>query len=62
VRGKIDQVTGRAKEYIGRATGDPVLKKEGADQKSAGDVEQGVGKARRKIGEAIRDIGKKIGK
>ena len=62
VRGKIDQTVGKAKEYIGRNSGDPVLEQEGADQRASGDVEHGVGKARRKIGEALSDLGDKIGR
>ena len=62
VRGKFDQLAGRAKQSIGRATADPVLEKKGVDQESAGDVEHGFGKARRKVGDAIRDVGRKIGK
>jgi uncharacterized protein YjbJ (UPF0337 family) len=62
VKGKIDSTVGKAKEYIGRNTGDPVLEEEGADQRAVGDLQHGVGKARRKVGEAIKDIGNKIGR
>ncbi|MBV9494516.1 MAG: CsbD family protein [Acidobacteria bacterium] len=61
VRGQIDKAAGTVKEHIGRATNDPILESEGADQRSAGEVEHGIGKARRKVGEVIKDIGDKLG-
>jgi uncharacterized protein YjbJ (UPF0337 family) len=60
VRGKIDQVTGTAKEHIGRATGDVDLQDEGAAERISGNIEEGFGRARRKTGEALKDLGKKI--
>jgi uncharacterized protein YjbJ (UPF0337 family) len=60
VRGKINRAAGTVKEKIGRATGNPNLQQEGADQRDAGHIEEGVGKARRKVGEALRDLGKKF--
>ena len=60
LRGKADQVKGRVKDEIGRATGDERLRDEGAADEAAGKVEEGVGKARRKVGEAIEDIGDSI--
>jgi uncharacterized protein YjbJ (UPF0337 family) len=61
IRGKIDQAAGAVKETIGRATNDPFLESEGADQRVGGELESGFGKARRKVGDAVRDIGKKLG-
>lgn len=61
VRGKIDQAAGTVKEHLGRATGDPFLESEGADQRAGGELEAGFGKARRKVGDAVRDLGKKLG-
>ena len=49
VRGKIDQAAGTVKQHIGRATGDPILEEEGADQRAGGELESGFGKARRKV-------------
>ena len=60
IRGKIDQAAGTAKEKIGRATGDVDLEDEGAGERIAGNVEEGVGRVRRKSGEALKDLGKKI--
>jgi len=62
VRGKIDEAAGAAKQHIGRASGDPFLEEEGADQRASGELEAGLGKARRKFGEAVKDLGKKIGR
>lgn len=61
IRGQIDKAAGTVKEHLGRATNDPFLESEGADQRSAGEVEHGIGKVRRKVGEAIKDIGDKLG-
>ena len=60
VRGKIDKTMGTVKERIGRENADPDLEDEGAAQRTAGGIEQGVGKAKRKVGEALKDLGKKI--
>jgi uncharacterized protein YjbJ (UPF0337 family) len=62
VKGKIDQASGAVKENIGRATGDPVMENEGADQRANGKFEAGFGKTRRKVGEAVKDLGDKLGK
>ena len=62
IRGKIDEAAGTVKEHIGRATGNPDLEDEGADQRIDGNVESGMGKARRKIGEAVKDAGNKLGR
>ena len=60
LRGKADQVKGRVKDTVGRATGDEQLRDEGAVDEAAGKVQEGVGKARRKVGEVIEDIGDSI--
>lgn len=62
IRGKIDKASGAVKENIGRATGDPNLENEGADQRASGKIEEGFGKARRKVGEAVKEAGEKLGK
>ena len=60
VEGKWDQVKGKVKEGIGRATGDDDLAAEGQADHAGGKVEEGFGKARRKVGEAIEDVGDSI--
>ena len=60
LRGKADQIKGRVKDAVGRATGDEQLRDEGAVDEASGKVQEGVGKGRRKIGEAIEDLGNSV--
>jgi uncharacterized protein YjbJ (UPF0337 family) len=60
LRGKADQVKGRVKDAVGRATGDEQLRDEGAADEASGKVQETLGKARRKVGETIEDIGEDI--
>jgi uncharacterized protein YjbJ (UPF0337 family) len=60
VKGKADQIKGRVKDAVGRATGDERLRDEGAADEASGDVQETLGKARRKVGETIEDIGDSI--
>ena len=62
IRGKVKNLTGRAKEAAGVITGDMDLENEGAAQRAEGALEEGIGKARRKVGEAIEDLGEKLKK
>jgi uncharacterized protein YjbJ (UPF0337 family) len=65
--GQFEQVKGKMKQGIGKATGDQALHDEGAADELAGDVQEGVGKAREgvgkakeKVGNAIKDLGDRI--
>ena len=60
MRGKWEQVKGRAKQAAGDLADDERLRNEGAGDEAVGNVREGVGKARRKIGEAIEDIGEQL--
>jgi uncharacterized protein YjbJ (UPF0337 family) len=60
VEGQFDQVKGKMKQGIGKATGDPALHDEGVADELAGDVQEGVGKAKEKVGNAIKDLGDRI--
>ena len=60
VKGKADQLKGRVKDAVGRATGDERLRDEGAADEASGEVQETLGKARRKVGETIEDIGDAI--
>jgi uncharacterized protein YjbJ (UPF0337 family) len=60
LRGKADQIKGRVKDAVGKATGDERLLDEGAADEAAGKVQETCGKARRKVGETIEDIGDEI--
>jgi uncharacterized protein YjbJ (UPF0337 family) len=62
VQGKTDQVKGKIKESVGKATDDEQLRDEGTADKAAGNVEEAYGKGRRKVGEALNDLGDKIGR
>ena len=60
LRGKSEQVKGKAKQAWGDLTNDERLRNEGLDDEAAGDVEETLGRGRRKVGEAIEDLGKDI--
>lgn len=55
-RGKVKQIQGKAKEAVGKVTGDEKLERRGTMERVEGAVEEGVGKARRKVGEAIESV------
>lgn len=61
-RGKVKQIKGKAKEAVGKVTGDEKLERRGALERVEGVVEEGVGKARRKIGEVVEDVADAIKK
>ena len=61
VRGKVDQIKGRAKEAVGDLKNDEQLRNEGQADQGAGVVEETFGKGRRKVGDAIKDVGDKLG-
>jgi uncharacterized protein YjbJ (UPF0337 family) len=58
--GKVDEVKGKVKQGVGRATDNPELHDEGVADEASGKVQGGLGKARRKVGEAIEDIGEDV--
>jgi len=60
LKGKFDQVKGRAKQEVGDMTNDPNLVDEGVADQTGGELREGFGKAKRKVGEAIEDIGENI--
>ena len=62
VKGKVQQITGKVKEGIGRATNNPNLVVEGMDDQDAGTIREGLGTAKRKIGNAVQKLGKEIKK
>jgi uncharacterized protein YjbJ (UPF0337 family) len=61
-RGKVKQIKGRAKEAVGKVTGDEKLERKGAMERVEGNIQEGVGKARRKIGEAVESVADAIKK
>jgi uncharacterized protein YjbJ (UPF0337 family) len=60
MKGKWEQVKGRAKQAAGDLTNDERLRDEGVGDEAVGGAREGVGKARRKIGEAIEDVGENL--
>jgi uncharacterized protein YjbJ (UPF0337 family) len=60
LEGKMDEVKGKVKQGVGRATDDERLEDEGVADEASGKVQGGLGKARRKVGEAIEDIGEDV--
>jgi len=60
MKGKWEQVKGRAKQAAGDLTNDEKLHDEGVGDEAVGNVREGIGKARRKIGEKIEDIGEDL--
>jgi len=60
IEGKARNIKGAIKETAGRATKNPRLESEGADERESGAVQEEAGRVRRKVGEAVEDLGKKI--
>lgn len=60
--GKVEEVKGKAKQAVGRATNDPNLVDEGRVDEAAGKTQATIGTATRKVGEAVENIGKTIKK
>ncbi|HEY1485354.1 MAG TPA: CsbD family protein [Micromonosporaceae bacterium] len=52
---KIDQVTGKAKEVGGKATGDEDLENEGKTQHGVAKAKDAVKDAADKVGDAVKD-------
>lgn len=60
LKGKGKQITGAAKEELGKLAGNRDLEEAGSQQRFDGKVQEKVGKVRRKVGEAIEDLGDSI--
>jgi uncharacterized protein YjbJ (UPF0337 family) len=60
LKGKIDQVKGRAKQAAGDITDNERLHDEGVADEMGGKVQDTFGKARRKVGDVIEDLGKDV--
>ncbi len=59
VKGKMDDVAGRAKRQVGEWTGDSELQTEGAAQQVKGKVENAWGKAKDAVRDAADDTQRK---
>ncbi|MDP2389734.1 MAG: CsbD family protein [Acidobacteriota bacterium] len=62
MKGKFDQVKGKVKQEVGKATGNADLRDEGVADEAGGELREGYGTAKRKVGEAIEDVGDAIKK
>ena len=60
IKGKTDQLKGRAKQAAGDLANDDQLRDEGVADEAVGDAQKAFGTGRRKVGEAIEDVAKKI--
>lgn len=60
MKGKIKKAKGAVKEKVGHATGNRTLEREGAADRSKGNVQETLGKAKRKVGDAVKGLGKSI--
>ena len=60
VRGKAEQMKGKAKQAWADMTDDERLRNEGVADEAAGEVQEGFGRARRKVGDFIEDIGEDV--
>ena len=60
LKGKGKQITGVAKEKLGKLAGNRDLEEKGSEERFEGRVEEKVGKARRKVGEAVENLGERI--
>lgn len=60
VQGQFDQMKGKVKQGVGKATNDPDLHDEGVADEVAGNVQEGFGKAKETVGNAVKDLGDKI--
>ena len=60
LKGKMDQIKGKAKQATGHLTDDERLHDEGVADETQGEIQEGFGRGRRKVGEAVEDLGEKL--
>ena len=53
---KTDKLVGKAKEQVGKFTGDDKLKSEGSGQKAKGTIQEKMDKAREKVEGAVKGL------
>ena len=58
--GRVEAAKGKAKQVVGRATGNQELIDEGVGHEIAGKTQAAVGKATRKVGETVEKVGKAL--
>ena len=62
LKGKMEQLKGKAKQAAGDLTDDESLQSEGKADEARGDLREGYGTTKRKVGDAIEDIGENLKK
>lgn len=60
LKGRAQELKGKAKQAIGDVTNNERLRKEGVGEEISGGAQADVGRVRRKIGETLQDVGKRI--
>lgn len=60
LKGRGEQLRGRAKQAVGNLTGNKRLRDEGVADEVTGRVREDVARTRRRIGERIEDVGRRI--
>lgn len=58
--GRVEVAKGKAKQVVGRATGNQKLTDEGVGHEMAGKTQAAVGKVTRKAGETVEQVGKAL--
>ena len=60
LKGRGEQIRGKAKQAVGDLTDDEKLRDEGEVDEVTGRLREGFGRARRRVGRAIEDVGKTV--
>jgi uncharacterized protein YjbJ (UPF0337 family) len=55
IEGSVEQAKGKAKEVVGKVTGDAKLETEGKTQQVAGKIQNAVGSFKDAVKEAVKD-------
>ncbi len=55
IQGSVEQAKGKAKEVVGKVTGDAKLENEGKAEKTAGKIQNAVGGLKDTVKEAVDD-------
>lgn len=62
IKGKAEELKGKAKQGVADLTDNPDLHDEGVADEVAGKTQATVGKAKETVGRAVEDLGKRIKK
>ncbi len=62
IKGKVENLKGRAKQAVGTVSGDKELEAEGAAERGKGAIQEMAGKAKRKLEDAADSVKDALGK